>query len=181
LVKIDGTAKKAWFKDAEGNVSETLFNFIHVCPPQAAPQFIKNSDLSDSAGWLDCDPVTLQSKRYANVWGAGDVLNTPNAKTVAAARKQAPVVAQNIVNTFAGKNTMVSYDGYGSCPLTVERGKIVLAEFTYGGIVAPSFPKWINDGTKPTALAWFLKAKLLPLIYWYGMLKGREWLATPTP
>jgi hypothetical protein len=31
------------------------------------------------------------------------------------------------------------YDGYGSCPLTVERGKIVLAEFAYGGKLAPSF------------------------------------------
>jgi hypothetical protein len=28
------------------------------------------------------------------------------------------------------------YDGYGSCPLTVERGKIVLAEFGYGGKAA---------------------------------------------
>jgi hypothetical protein len=32
------------------------------------------------------------------------------------------------------------YDGYGSCPLTVERGKIVLAEFGYGGKLLPSFP-----------------------------------------
>lgn len=29
-------------------------------------------------------------------------------------------------------------------------------------------------------LAWFLKDRLLPPIYWRGMLKGREWLARPT-
>jgi sulfide:quinone oxidoreductase len=71
------------------------------------------------------------------------------------------------------------YDGYGSCPLTVERGKIVLAEFTYGGKVAPSFPKWLIDGTKPSILAWYLKKRVLPPLYWDAMLKGREWLAQP--
>ena len=35
------------------------------------------------------------------------------------------------------------------------------------------------DGTKPTRLAWHLKAQALPEIYWMGMLKGREWLASP--
>ncbi|MGM0660650.1 MAG: hypothetical protein ACQEUH_05680, partial [Pseudomonadota bacterium] len=33
------------------------------------------------------------------------------------------------------------------CPLTVERGKIVLAEFGYGGVMQPSFPKFLIDGT----------------------------------
>jgi sulfide:quinone oxidoreductase len=72
-----------------------------------------------------------------------------------------------------------AYLGYGSCPLTVEKGRIVLAEFGYGGQLQPTFPKWINDGTKATRAAWFLKAKQLPALYWYVMLKGQEWLAKP--
>jgi sulfide:quinone oxidoreductase len=55
----------------------------------------------------------------------------------------------------------------------------VLAEFGYGGALLPSFPRWLNDGTKATSLAWLLKEKMLPPVYWKGMLKGREWLATP--
>ena len=43
----------------------------------------------------------------------------------------------------------------------------------------PSFPKAIIDGTKPSRAAWFLKEKMLPPIYWQGMLKGREWMAKP--
>jgi len=73
----------------------------------------------------------------------------------------------------------MAYSGYGSCPLTVERGKIVLAEFGYGGALQPTFPKWLLDGTKPTRLAWFLKEKIMPYLYWQGMLKGKEWLAKP--
>jgi hypothetical protein len=63
-------------------------------------------------------------------YALGDVTNAPNAKTAAAARKQAPVVAHNLLkDRGAVRGADVAYDGYGSCPLTVERGKIVLAEF----------------------------------------------------
>jgi hypothetical protein len=50
----------------------------------------------------------------------------------------------------------------GSCPLTVERGKIVLAEFGYGGAMWPSFPTAITKGTKPSRAAWFLNEKCCP-------------------
>jgi len=72
------------------------------------------------------------------------------------------------------------YDGYGSCPLTVENGKIVLAEFGFGGKLLPSFPDWIINGKQPTRAAWILKKDFLPWMYWNGMLKGREWMVTPT-
>jgi sulfide:quinone oxidoreductase len=181
LIKVDGASKTAWFKtaDAEGNeqIIESQFDMLHVCPPQCAPDLIKNSELSGDGGWLEVDPASLQHKRYTNIWGAGDVMDTTNAKTMAAARKQAPVVAQNICDAIAGQTASAAYRGYGSCPLTVEKGKIVLAEFSYGGEVTPTFPSWLNEGTKPTRLAWFLKVRVLPSLYWNGMLKGREWLA----
>jgi len=107
-------------------------------------------------------------------------MNTPNAKTAAAARKQAPIVAANIVADMQNRSLVAHYDGYGSCPLTVERGKVVLAEFGYGGKLLPSFPKWVLNGTQPTRAAWLLKEKILPPIYWDGMLKGKEWLVKPT-
>ena len=175
LIKVDGESKTAWFKSSEGEVTETNFDMLHVCPPQRAPEFIRTSPLADSSGWLDVKPDTLQHAYFDNVWGAGDVMNTANAKTMAAARKQAPVVAQNICNTIDKLNVDAAYDGYGACPLTVERGKIVLAEFAYGGKLKPTFPEWLNKATKPTRLAWFLKASLLPFVYWNFMLKGREW------
>ena len=98
---------------------------------------------------------------------------------MAAARKQAPIVALNVLATLDGADPAANYDGYGSCPLTVERGKIVFAEFGYGGKLLPTFPAWLIDGTKPSRLAWFLKERLLPPIYWNCMLKGREWLCGP--
>lgn len=183
LVKVDGERKLAWFETttADGDVStvETSFDMLHVCPPQTAPDFIRSSPLADAAGWVDVDPGTLQHTRYPNIWGLGDATNTPNAKTAAAVRKQAPIVAANITADINGQPQQCKYDGYGSCPLTVERGKIVLAEFAYGGKLSPTLPVWMLNGTKPTALAWHMKKSMLPPLYWHGMLKGHELLVKP--
>ncbi|MBX2836294.1 MAG: TIGR01244 family phosphatase [Gammaproteobacteria bacterium] len=183
LVAVDGPAKKAWFNVSSPDESvqrvEAEFDMLHVCPPQCAPDFIRVSELADASGWVDVDQTSLRHKSFDNIWALGDVTNAPNAKTAAAARKQAPVVAANIVADINGKSSAASYDGYGSCPLTVERGKIVLAEFGYGGKLLPSFPSCVIDGQKPSRSAWFLKAKLLPPIYWKAMLRGREWMAEP--
>lgn len=180
LVRVDGANQKAWFTstDAAGEPQETCveFDMLHVCPPQCAPDFVKDSELADANGWLDVDQGTLQHQRFDNIWGLGDVMNAPNAKTMAAARKQVPVVADNLVSAMQARALTASYDGYGSCPLTVERGKIVLAEFGYGGKLLPTLPAWLNNGARPTRLAWMLKTYALPTVYWQLMLKGREWL-----
>jgi len=178
LIAVNGSDRTATFKENGGEVTKT-FDMLHVTPPQKAPAFLAQSPLANAAGYVDVDQTTLQHLRYPNVFGLGDGGSTPNAKTMAAARKQAPIVAENLLAVLAGKAPMAIYDGYGSCPLTVERGKILLAEFGYGGKLLPSFPKWIIEGTKPQRLSWLLKSEALPWIYWNGMLKGREWMAQP--
>ncbi len=185
LTKVDGEAHTAWFEksDAEGNkeIVSTEFDMLHVCPPQQAPDFIRSSALADAAGWVDVDQGTLRHKAFENVWSLGDVMNAPNAKTMAAARKQAPIVAHNLLSAMGVTKGVAIYDGYGSCPLTVEKGKIVLAEFGYGGKLLPSFPAWLLDGQQATRMAWALKKDLLPPVYWNAMLKGREWMVKPEP
>ncbi len=183
LVAVDGPARVATFEQQGANGAiervERGFSMLHAVPPQVAPDFIASSPLAGAGGFVAVDPATLRHVRFGNIYGLGDAGSTPNAKTAAAVRKQAPVVAVNVLATLAGAEPAVAYDGYGSCPLTVERGRIVLAEFGYGGKLLPSFPAWLLDGTTPTRAAWFLKARLLPAIYWHGMLKGREWMAAP--
>ena len=177
LIKVDGPARKAWFevKDAEGNISveEKSFDMLHVVPPQVAPDFIRHSPLADAAGWCEVDPHSLQQVRYPHIFALGDVCSTSNAKTAAAVRKQIVVVAENLLALRRQAPLPLKYDGYGSCPLTVEKGKVVLAEFGYGGRLLPTFAL---DPTVARRSAWFLKATLLPWFYWNGMLKGREWL-----
>lgn len=181
LVEVDGNTKTAWFnvKDAAGIVTKIAkkFDLLHVVPPQTAPDFIKQSPLADAAGWVEINPDSMQHVRYTNIFSLGDVSNSPNAKTAAAARKQVVIVAKNLLALRTGSALTAQYDGYGSCPLTVEKGKVILAEFAYGGKLVPSFG-W--DSTIPRKSAWLLKKYLLPWVYWNCMLKGREWLTKCT-
>jgi sulfide:quinone oxidoreductase len=181
LVKVDGASKRAWFdvRNEQGEVSrlEKHFDMLHVVPPQAAPEFIAKSILADANGWCDVDQTTLRHKRYENIYSLGDVINAPNAKTAAAARKQIVVVAENLIASRELRQQTVHYDGYGACPLTVAHGKVVLAEFGYGGKLLPTFP--LNP-IIPRRLGWLLKATVMPWLYWNLMLKGREWLARPS-
>ena len=178
LIAVDGPAQTATFKTENGEVTRD-FDMLHVTPPQRPVEIVADSPLADAGGYVEVDQFSLQHKRYPNVFALGDIGNMPNAKTAAAVRKQAPVVAENALAVLSGKELHAAYDGYGSCPLTVERGKILLAEFGYGGVLLPSFPKFVIDGTRPSRLAWHLKKDLLPAIYWDVMLKGHEWLAHP--
>ena len=182
LISVDGNSKEAVFKqsDKDGNTKEVTkkFDFIHVTPPQSSPDFIKNSPLADAGGWVDVDHKvgTLRHIKYENIYSLGDVMNAPNAKTGAAVRKQAPIVAHNIVKDInKSSGDYRNYDGYGACPLTVAYGKVMLAEFCYAGKVTPSFP---FDPTKPSSLYWQMKSKLFPWLQWNVMFKGKEW-ATP--
>lgn len=182
LVAVDGPAHKAWFaeKDANGETVrvEKHFDFLHVVPPQGPHDFVKASKLGNADGWVDVNRETLQHVRYANVFSLGDASSAPNAKTAAAVRKQTGVVARNLLAARAGQKVDTLYDGYGGCPLTVEVGKVLLAEFGYEGKLLPTFPL---DPQVPSRFNWILKKTVFPLVYWNALLKGREWLAGPRP
>ena len=181
LIHVDGANQIATFQvtDAEGKITEVEehFDYLHAVPTKTSPDFIKNSSLSNTAGWLDVNQDTLQHNTYANIFGLGDVISAPNAKTAAAVRKQAPVVARNIHQLLNHTTPDYQYDGFGSCPLKVERGKVVMAEFGYGGKLLPIIRGL--DPTVPRSIWWAVKAKYLIPMYFDLMLKGREILAIP--
>jgi sulfide:quinone oxidoreductase len=174
LIAIDGPNRVATYKVTapDGSTSEVqkTFTMIHVVPPQSAPEFIKASPLVDAAGWVDVDKYTLQHKKYKNIFSLGDVTNTPNAKTGAAIRKQAPVLVKNMLAFLKSQPLTAQYSGYGSCPLVAGYGKLILAEFGYDNKVMETFP---FDQSKPRWTMYLLKKYVLPWLYWHKILKGQ--------
>lgn len=191
LKKIDSENQIAWYgladhqkdynhKDLnlvrDGDMVGIHYDMLHTAPPSVAPKFIQDSDLCNEGKWMDVDIHTLQSKKYPNVFGLGDVAALPTAKTGAAIRKQVPIVVQNISslekNEKLGEKT---YNGYSSCPLVTDYGKMVLAEFDYQNNFTPD-PKLknmlINDSSKEHWRLWMLKKYILPYLYWNKMVKG---------
>ncbi len=174
LIAVDGPGKTATFKvtDEIGNTSEVTkhFDMLHVTPPQAAPDFIAQSPLANDKGWVDVDKHTLQHLRYKNIFGIGDATSTPNGKTGAAVRKQAPVLLQNLFSLMNGKELTAKYNGYTSCPIVVGYGKLILAEFDYDNTPRETFP---FDQSKPRWSMWVLKKYILPWLYWHKILTGK--------
>lgn len=142
-------------------------------PPQSAPDWIKSSPVSDGTanGYVDIDKHTMQHTTWDNVFSLGDCGNSPNSKTGAAIRKQAPVVAENLLARMKGKPLTASDGGYASCPLTTARDRMLLAEFDHSMQWTPTF-KFI-DTSKPRDDLWLLKRYGLPAMYWNAMLRGR--------
>ena len=116
LIAVDGDKKMATFKVTNENeiTSEISkhFDMLHVTPPQSAPDCIAKSPLANEKGWIDVDKYTLQHIRYKNIFGIGDATSTPNGKTGAAVRKQAPVLVQNLFALMEGKELIAKYNGY---------------------------------------------------------------------
>lgn len=174
LVEVKGPEKIAVFETQINGVAtreEIAYDFLHVVPPQSAPDFIKSSLLANDEGWLQVDQHTLKHVKYHNVYGLGDCTTTPNSKTAAAIKSQAPVLVANLIEAIEKKSESHVYDGYAGCPITTEQGKVLLAEFTYGGVITPSFSA---DPRVPRKFYWWLKRSFIPFFYWHGLLKGKN-------
>ena len=154
------------------------YDMLHTAPPSVAPKFVQDSNLVNAEGWLDVDKHTMQHTKYANIFGLGDVAGVPTAKTGAAIRKQVPVVVDNLdLLIKQSKIGTKSYNGYSSCPLVTDYGKMVLAEFDYDKNFIPD-PKlkrlFISDSSKEHWRLWMLKKYGLPYLYWNKMLQGKD-------
>ncbi len=171
LIEVRPDAKEAVFADIDGGAELVLsYEMLHVVPPQSSPDFIKQSPLADASGWVEVDDHNLQHKRFPDVFSLGDCSSLPASRTGAAIRKQAPVLVANLLAYRAGRELRASYDGYASCPLVTGYGKLILAEFGYGGKIMETFP---FDQRRERYSMYALKAYGLPELYWNGMLRGR--------
>ncbi len=172
LIAVDGPRRVATFEHAQGTEKKRVnveFDLLHVVPPQSAPDFIKASPLADPSGWVVVDKHALRHPAYENVFALGDCTTTPNSKTAAAVRAQAPVLVANLMAALDGKAPVEAYDGYASCPLTTSIGRVLLAEFGYDGAIMPSFPL---DPRVPRRFNWWLKRYYLPKLYWQMVSTG---------
>ncbi|MEC4015280.1 NAD(P)/FAD-dependent oxidoreductase [Streptomyces sp. H27-D2] len=174
LTEVDADSRKAVIaNNADGSSESVEYDLLHTVPPQSAPDWIKAGPLagrSDPGGYTEVDRHTLRHVRYPEIFALGDAGSTPNSKTGAAIRKQAPVAVENLRASLAGRGLTAHYDGYASCPITTARDRMLLAEFDYSMRHTPSFP--FIDTTRERRDMWYLKRRGLPFLYWRLMLKG---------
>lgn len=146
------------------------FDFLHITPPQKAPDEIGNSPLGSSKGWVPVDKETLQHVKYPNVFSIGDIAAVPMGKTGGSVRKQYKALVDNLIAAMEGKPLTSKYDGYTVCPLITDIGKVMLAEFNWTAKPTPSFPL---DPTQERYIWWLLKVYMLKPMTMHGMLSGK--------
>jgi len=104
LIAVDAPKRQAFFKHLDSGQELTLpFEFLHITPPQSAPDVVKMSALANADGWVEVHKHTLQHTRYPDVFALGDASSLPTSRTGAAIRKQAPVLVDNLVAYREGR------------------------------------------------------------------------------
>ncbi|MFM8296632.1 MAG: FAD-dependent oxidoreductase [Microcystaceae cyanobacterium] len=175
LKAVRGDRREAIFERRTEQGQEEVclqYDLLHIGPPMSAPDFIKQSPLSDATpgGWVEVHPDTLQHLRYSNVFALGDASSLPTSKTAAAVRGQAPVVVANILSLLQSQPLTAKYDGYTCCPVITGYNAVMMAEFNYRKKPISSF---FLEPTKERYLMWLVKVYLLPWLYWHRMLTGQ--------
>ncbi len=175
LTAIDASTKRATFA-VSGGVEVVDYDYIHVIPPQRAPEFVIQSGLAwadrwTDQGWVECDMQTLRHLRYPEVFALGDVAGVPKGKTAASVKWQVPVVEDHIVAGIEGREGTETYNGYTSCPMVTRIGRAMLVEFDYNDNLVPSFPGLIAP-LEELWISWLMKEVALKATY-NAMLRGR--------
>jgi sulfide:quinone oxidoreductase len=184
LKSVDAGARTAVFTVAgtdpatgEAVTSEVTldYDYLHVIPPQRAPEVIRQSGLSwadkwTDQGWVEVDQKTLRHLRYPEIFAIGDVAGVPKGKTAASVKWQIPVVEDHLVAMIEGREGTAVYDGYTSCPLITRVGRAMLIEFDYNNNLVPSFPGVIAP-LEELWISWLMKELALKPTY-NAMLRG---------
>ncbi|MCL3882560.1 FAD/NAD(P)-binding oxidoreductase [Marivita sp. GX14005] len=175
LKAVDPGRKIATFATADGT-TEMEYDYLHVIPPQRAPEVIRQSGLSwpdkwTDQGWVMADMKTLRHLRHPEIFALGDVAGVPKGKTAASVKWQVPVVEDHLVAAIAGREGTAVYDGYTSCPLITRVGRAMLVEFDYHNNLVPSFPGIIAP-LEELWISWLMKEIALKATY-NAMLRGK--------
>jgi sulfide:quinone oxidoreductase len=174
LTAVDPSGRIATFQTKDGT-QEMGYDYLHVIPPQRAPDFVRQSGLSwadkwTDQGWVEADQQTLRHLRYPEIFALGDVAGVPKGKTAASVKWQVPVVEDHLVAAIEGREGTAIYDGYTSCPLITRVGRAMLIEFDYKNNLVPSFPGIIAP-LEELWISWLMKEVALKATY-NAMLTG---------
>lgn len=173
LIEVRKDTSEAVFEllDDPGKTTTFKYDLLHISPPCSPPPVLKRSPLADASGFLAVDAGSMQHVTYPNVFGVGDCTNVPTSKTAAAVSGQVAVASRNLKRLLDGNNEALekTYDGYTSCPLVVSSKECILAEFGYNQKILETMPM---DQSKPSKLAFFVKSRVLPPLYWGGLVRG---------
>lgn len=149
---------KAW----EG--TEVPYDLAVIIPPNEGQTVYEDSDVADASNFVRADKHALLSDSFDNIYPVGDCSGIPASKTASGAKKQAEVIAFNLIAKIKGEEGTASYTGLVSCPILTGYGKAIFAEFDYEKSMSPA---------QESGSSWTFMTKGMMPIYWDYMLTGK--------
>lgn len=125
------------------------FDLLVAIPPHRAPSVVREAGLTNEAGWISVDRLTLKTK-HDNVYAIGDIsaISIPGRwkpdipmmlpKAGVFAHVQAEIVAQRIADEIRGRTPAAEFCGAGYCMLEAGEG---LAGFAFGDFFGEPTPR----------------------------------------
>ncbi|HSP60605.1 MAG TPA: FAD-dependent oxidoreductase [Ornithinimicrobium sp.] len=167
---VDPSDRSVTLETSEG--PEVLRDVEHafVVPHYRAPGWVAPLAGTDPAGLIDVDPGTLAHRRVPWVWALGDAAAVGTRPSGGALRRQVEVLADNILRSRTGRG-LRTYDGYTIVPVTVDRRRLLLAEFDRTGTPRPTVRR--PDLTRPSRALWAFDRYVEPVVYFRALLRGR--------
>lgn len=170
VTRLDHTARTVTLGTADGEQVVEDVERAFVVPHYRAPGWLSPLAGEHPAGLVDVDAGTMAHRRLARVWSLGDVADLRTRPSGGALRRQVEVLADNIRKGRLGE-PMQRYDGYTIIPITVDRRRLLLAEFDRAGVQQQSTR--LVDLTVPRRALWLFDRYLEPVIYFRALLRGR--------
>lgn len=157
---------------ATGNGTRELddVTWVSTVPRYRAPTWVAPFAGEGTGGLVDVDPETFAHRTVPRLWSLGDVAALGTRPSGGALRRQVKILADNIQAARKGRPPG-RYDGYTVIPITVDRRRLLLAEFDRHGTPTPSVDA--VDLTVPRRALWFFDRYLEPIVYYHRLLKGK--------
>jgi sulfide:quinone oxidoreductase len=145
LTAVDGAKRQLLFEGREA----VGYDLLIVVPPHRAPALVREAGLSNQAGWVPVDRLSLQTNT-AGIYALGDLTALPLPgrwkediplmlpKAGVFAHAQAEVVAQRVAGSINGTPSTAEFCGKGYCMLEAGGG---FAGFAYGNFFAEPAPE----------------------------------------
>jgi sulfide:quinone oxidoreductase len=158
---------------------EVPFDLLVSVPVNKGDRVIEASNLGDEDGlnFVPTNKLTLQSKKYDNVFVIGDATNVPASKAGSVAHFEAEILTENILSYISGLPLEATFDGHSNCFIETGNGKATLIDFNYDTEPLPG--KFPFAGIGPMDLLKVTRANhfgklAFKWVYWHLLLTGKK-------
>ena len=183
IVAVDKSSNTATFEfwtayrqNGEDKIASELidvkYDWLHLPPKQKGSEILARAGLTkegDKLNFLAVDKYSLQSTKFKNIFGIGDICGFASGKTGASVRKMYPILAKNLADTIKGREPSEKFTGYTACPFITKYGKAIMVEFDWEG-PAPTLECF--GATRESYMSWLVKIYGFKPMVMNGMLKA---------